>query len=70
MGLTYSSVVRTEPVEVFAWQSRPGAITRLMPPWHPVSRGAGGTFGPRRARRTNLNRARLRRRNVREQGGW
>src|ERR1700723_3749274 len=36
MGLTYSSVVRAEPDEVFAWHSRAGAITRLMPPWHPV----------------------------------
>src|ERR1700690_3137746 len=36
MGLTYSSVVYAEPDEVFAWHSRPGAITRLMPPWQPV----------------------------------
>lgn len=36
MGLTYSSVVRAEPDEVFAWHSRPGAVTRLMPPWQPV----------------------------------
>jgi hypothetical protein len=36
MGLTYSSVVDTEPDEVFAWHSRPGAVTRLMPPWQPV----------------------------------
>lgn len=36
MGLTYSSVVLAEPDEVFAWHSRPGAITRLMPPWQPV----------------------------------
>jgi uncharacterized protein len=36
MGLTYSSVVRAEPSEVFGWHSRPGAITRLMPPWQPV----------------------------------
>jgi uncharacterized protein len=36
MGLTYSSVVRAEPDAVFAWHSRPGAITRLMPPWQPV----------------------------------
>jgi uncharacterized protein (TIGR01777 family) len=36
MGLTYSSVVRAEPEEVFAWHSRPGAVTRLMPPWQPV----------------------------------
>jgi uncharacterized protein len=36
MGLTYSSVVPAEPDEVFAWHSRTGAITRLMPPWQPV----------------------------------
>jgi len=36
MGLTYSSVVSAEPDEVFAWHSRPGAVTRLMPPWQPV----------------------------------
>ncbi len=36
MGLMYSSVVCAEPDEVFAWHSRPGAITRLMPPWQPV----------------------------------
>ncbi|TVZ04817.1 TIGR01777 family protein [Trebonia kvetii] len=36
MGLTYSSVVLAEPAEVFAWHTRPGAITRLMPPWQPA----------------------------------
>lgn len=36
MGLTYSSVVRADPGEVFTWHSRPGAITRLMPPWQPA----------------------------------
>jgi uncharacterized protein (TIGR01777 family) len=36
MGLKYSSVVRAEPDEVFAWHARPGAILRLMPPWQPV----------------------------------
>jgi len=36
MGLTYSSVVPAEPHDVFAWHSRAGAITRLMPPWQPV----------------------------------
>lgn len=36
MGLTYSSVVRAAPDEVFAWHTRPGAIVRLMPPWQPV----------------------------------
>jgi uncharacterized protein (TIGR01777 family) len=36
MGLTYSSVMAAGPEEVFDWHSRPGAITRLMPPWQPV----------------------------------
>jgi uncharacterized protein len=36
MGLTYSSVVDAPLGEVFAWHARPGAITRLMPPWSPV----------------------------------
>src|SRR5579859_7160107 len=36
MGLTYSSVVEARLGEVFAWHSRPGAITRLMPPWSPA----------------------------------
>jgi uncharacterized protein len=36
MGLTYSSVVEAERPEVFDWHTRPGAITRLTPPWQPV----------------------------------
>jgi uncharacterized protein (TIGR01777 family) len=36
MGLKYSSVIDTPLDEVFAWHGRPGAITRLMPPWPPV----------------------------------
>lgn len=36
MGLTYASVVNAPLGEVFAWHGRPGAITRLMPPWQPV----------------------------------
>jgi uncharacterized protein len=36
MGLTYSSVIDASPDEVFAWHGRPGAITRLLPPWQPV----------------------------------
>jgi uncharacterized protein (TIGR01777 family) len=39
MGLTYSSVVGAEPDEVFAWHTRRGAVTRLMPPWQPVHVG-------------------------------
>jgi uncharacterized protein len=43
MGLNYSSVVDAPLGEVFAWHARPGAITRLMPPWLPaqVEREAG-----------------------------
>ena len=37
MGLTYSSVIDAGQDEVFGWHTRPGAITRLIPPWQPVS---------------------------------
>ena len=36
MGLTYSSVIDAGPDEVFSWHTRPGAVTRLLPPWQPV----------------------------------
>ena len=36
MGLRFTSVVDAPQDEVFAWHARPGAITRLMPPWPPV----------------------------------
>ena len=36
MGLTYSSVIDPDRDEVFSWHTRPGAITRLIPPWQPV----------------------------------
>jgi len=36
MGLTYSSVIDASQDEVFGWHTRPGAITRLIPPWQPV----------------------------------
>ncbi|GAB3686828.1 TIGR01777 family oxidoreductase [Saccharopolyspora tripterygii] len=36
MGLTHSSVVDGPVDEVFAWHARPGAITRLTPPWQPM----------------------------------
>jgi len=36
MGLKYSSVIDAPLGEVFAWHTRPGAISRLMPPWPPV----------------------------------
>ena len=43
MGLTYSSEIEAPLDEVFGWHARPGAITRLMPPWSPlqVEREAG-----------------------------
>jgi len=36
MGLTYSSVIDAGQDEVFSWHTRPGAVTRLLPPWQPV----------------------------------
>ena len=36
MGLTYSSVIDAGRDEVFSWHTRPGAVTRLTPPWQPV----------------------------------
>jgi ligand-binding SRPBCC domain-containing protein len=36
MGLTLSSVIGASHANVFAWHRRPGAITRLLPPWQPV----------------------------------
>jgi len=36
MGITYSSVVMAPLAEVFDWHGRPGAMTRLTPPWLPV----------------------------------
>ncbi len=36
MGLEYSSVVDAPVAEVFAWHERPGALSRLAPPWQPV----------------------------------
>lgn len=37
MTSTQSSIVNAPLDEVFAWHSRPGAITRLTPPWLPVT---------------------------------
>ncbi|WP_327109727.1 TIGR01777 family oxidoreductase [Nocardia sp. NBC_01730] len=37
MGIEYSSVIDLPRSEVFAWHARPGALTRLAPPWQPVS---------------------------------
>jgi uncharacterized protein len=39
MGITYSSVVDAPIGEVFEWHARPGALTRLLPPWQPVRAG-------------------------------
>jgi len=36
MGLTYSSAVDASLGDVFSWHTRPGAITRLTPPWLPA----------------------------------
>jgi hypothetical protein len=36
MGIVHSSVVGAPLTEVFAWHERPGAITRLSPPWQPI----------------------------------
>lgn len=36
MGIEYSSVLEFPQAEVFDWHSRPGAITRLSPPWQPM----------------------------------
>lgn len=33
MGLVYSSEIEAPRDEVFAWHARPGAFTRLSPPW-------------------------------------
>ncbi len=36
MGLEYSSVVDAAIADVFAWYARPGAFSRLSPPWQPM----------------------------------
>ncbi len=36
MGLTYTSTLPAPAEEVFAWHARPGALTRLLPPWWPA----------------------------------
>lgn len=40
MVKVFRSVVRSVVDDVFAWHARPGAITRLTPPWQPVRVGA------------------------------
>jgi uncharacterized protein len=37
MGIEYESVVGHPLAEVFAWHTRPGAMTRLVPPWQPMT---------------------------------
>ena len=36
MGIEYESVVDQPLDEVFGWHTRPGAMTRLVPPWQPM----------------------------------
>jgi hypothetical protein len=36
MGIEYESVVDHPLAEVFGWHTRPGAMTRLVPPWQPM----------------------------------
>jgi uncharacterized protein len=36
VGLANSSVIDAPIYEVFDWHTRPGAITRLSPPWQPT----------------------------------
>src|SRR5580658_8852023 len=36
MKFTYATVVNAGLTDVFAWHGRPGAMTRLTPPWLPV----------------------------------
>ena len=37
MGIEYESIVDHPLAEVFAWHTRPGAMTRLVPPWQPMT---------------------------------
>lgn len=37
MGIEYESVVEHPSSEVFAWHTRRGAMTRLVPPWQPMA---------------------------------
>ena len=43
MSISYSSVVNAPIDEVFTWHTRPGALTRLAPPWQPVRVGQEAT---------------------------
>lgn len=37
MGIEYSSVITHRLADVFDWHARPGAMTRLIPPWQPMT---------------------------------
>ncbi len=37
MGIEYETVVDHPLAEVFAWHTRPGAMSRLIPPWQPMT---------------------------------
>ena len=37
MGIEFESVVDHRLAEVFEWHTRPGAMTRLVPPWQPMT---------------------------------
>jgi uncharacterized protein len=37
MGIEYESFVDHPLAEVFTWHTRPGAMTRLVPPWQPMT---------------------------------
>jgi uncharacterized protein len=37
MGIRYESVIKHPRSEVFAWHTRPGAMSRLVPPWQPMT---------------------------------
>jgi hypothetical protein len=43
VSITYSSVVDAPIEEVFGWHGRPGALSRLAPPWQPVRVGQEAT---------------------------
>ena len=51
MGIEYESVVDHPLAEVFAWHTRPGAMTRLVPPWQPMTVVAETEVAGRRAGR-------------------
>jgi uncharacterized protein len=37
MGIEHESVIDQPLAEVFAWHTRPGAMSRLVPPWQPMT---------------------------------